>query len=189
MLTKIAIYSALLMLLAGCAGGLDRPALSQRVADKIIDVDTPEQRLLRAAGFAVIACELAADRVRRTDAEAAPTAWVFCQTLVNAIAAIRSADGLWTNADLFDAKRIVILAAGEQGKKRATSLLTSLGFGGAIKLLAKGAKAVAMLRDVSYIVEAVQSKKLTLDAAWKGIDDRMQRNLGRLEPLVDVRMP
>ena len=161
---------------------------SSAIADSVVEVDTPDQRVVRAGGFAVIACELAVDRVFRGDAEDAPSVLFFCQRLDNAMADIRKAKGLWVNADLFDAKRLVVIAAGEQGKKRAISLLANLGFRDALKGLAKGLKAVAMLRDVSYIVDAIQNDRLTTKEAWAGIEGRMKRNMNRLKPLVKVKL-
>ena len=193
MISKNTIIVAAAFLTTACAANigdqLGDPSPSTMAAGKIIAIDTPAQRIVRAGGFAVIACELAADSALRGNAEEAPGALVLCQRLQRAIAGIRDSAGLWTNADLFDAKRLVVIAAGEQAKKKATSLLARLTFRDALGSLAKGVKAVAMLRDVSYIIEAVQADKLTLAGAWTGIEGRMTRNMDRLLPLVDGAPP
>lgn len=172
------------LLVAGCAGGLQGSGITDRIANKIAETENPEERAVRAGALAVIAAEVATDRVFRSSAEDAPEVWVFINQLERAVNMIRTGDGMWAHADLFDAKRLIVIAAGKQAKKRALSLLSSFGLRDALQSFAQGAKAVAMLRDVQNIIDSVQSKDMTFDEAWVGIERRIKRNKDRLAPLV-----
>ena len=183
-IARAALLAAFLLTATGCAGGVAKLDLSDRAADRIVEDVTSEQRAIRAAALAAVAIEIATDRIYREDPGDAAAAWLFIAQLEFAIGQIRAASGMWSNADMFDAKRIVILAAGERAKDRAKGLLASLGLGDALKSVARGAKAIAMLRDVTAIIEDIQAEKLTVDEAWAGIEARNERNKARLRPLV-----
>ncbi len=173
---------ALALLLSGCAG----PTIAQLdAAEDSVIVDTADQRALRAGALAAIAAEMATDRVYREDAQDAGQVYVFISQLERAINQIRTADAVWSHADLFDAKRIIVIAAGDRVKSRVLSRLTSFGLGDALKSLSQGAKGVAMLLDVRELLAAVRAGETTLDEAWAAVDGRVKRNKARLTRLVE----
>ncbi len=179
--TLVGFVAVVAFLLAACAG----PTIAQLdAAEDSVIVDTVEQRALRAGALVAIAAEMATDRVYREDAQDAGQVYVFISQLERAINQIRTADAVWSHADLFDAKRIIVIAAGDRVKSQVLARLTSFGLGDALKSLSQGAKGAAMLLDVQELLAAVRVGTVTLDEAWAAVDGRVKRNKARLTRLV-----
>ena len=162
--------------------------VSAWAADRVIETTTPDERAVRFAGLAAIAIETAVERVFREDPQDAKAVWFFAGDLQAAVASFKAAGGWWSETEIYDAKRLIVIAAAGQVKAGARSRLFTLGFGDALKRLSRGARAVIMVGDLREIVEAMQANTLTKAEAMLIINERIDKALARLPPLGGVAL-
>jgi len=186
----IAALAALMLSGCGLAGGyLAKNPPSAKFADSLgIEATTPEERQLRMCLVGAYAAEVGADRVLRFDIDDAFEVSGVIAKLEAKIEDIRTDEtkALWVNTELFEVKRVIVIAAGERVKDRVISMLTAGGvfsFEDARRAFDFIGKSEAMIRDVATTFEALHAGTITLDEAWKACENRLAYNRDRVEAL------
>lgn len=174
-------------LLAACAG--DGKTLDARLADELlVEAEGPQARKLRLCMVGAAVAELAADRVVRFDPLEAPRVAAAIAGVERRLQAIRGdAAGLWLNTEMYEVKRLFVLAAEERLRGRVAQVLGRGGLG-LIDLrrgLAALGKAEALVADMNRALERLRAGEIGHERLWRGCLGRIAGNRARVAALVE----
>ncbi len=156
---------------------------ADKLADRVLEADTRDERALRLAGVIAIASELMADRVTRSTPLDAPIALASLTRLEATLQQVlNQTSGLWVEADMFDVKRIIVLSFEQTLRPRVTQYLAG-GFGitEIREVLSKIAKGDVMLKDLRRMFSDMHSGVISREVVWQAILNRIAKNRGRLQ--------
>lgn len=173
---------------AGCAG--TGRSLDARLADRLlVEAQTPEERRLRLCMVGAAVAELGADRVLRFDPADGPAVDAAIAGFERRIRAIRDAgSGLWLNTEMYEVKRLFVLAAEARLRGRVADVLAD----GAADLsnLRRAAdalgKARAVFADVDRAFERLHAGEIGPGRVWDACLARIAWNRERIAGLIDL---
>ena len=170
-----------------------------RLADQIINADTPEGRALRMCFFNATAAELYTFRLTYygSPIDEKRTAYGAVLSIQNSVQKLHSqSDPLWFETDMFYAGVDLIRAVEGPLRDRALGLATNAAgqnWKGLARSLREGAGqgflASAMFRDARHAADALEANSLDMKTAWASCEGRIQRNLDILSGAIGVAAP
>jgi len=179
------------IVLTACSGGF-----FDQVADNLIIEDvTSEERTFRAVAVLGVVGELAADRVTNREPETAVETLIAVRELQRAMQGLTvvGSDDPFFETVLFETDVAIVSALRNVAKHRVRSVLRGFAGGGTPSIdsilgsLEAGAKASAMRQDAIRGIEMLRSGDISLDMLTTAWRNRFDRNLKRIETLVDIQ--